>query len=200
MVVKKLDCNKTILLQIFPLQLFPFKCEFFLRGILHKGLLEHQETYCNSKSSSKVLQLTGWCFQLFKNAYSVHGHFPGAPQSWRKHAVCPGNFAEVTEQILGKIGPENSKLTYSHGQYLFHYVSDRRIIYMCITEDVSEALAFARMRRALKYLYDCLIQCVTYLYSRSSSGPELSPSSTKFATDSSPLMARRRSRKPCHTP
>lgn len=34
-----------------------------------------------------------------------------------KYASCAGNFTEVTEQILGKIGPEDSKLTYSHGRY-----------------------------------------------------------------------------------
>lgn len=34
-----------------------------------------------------------------------------------KYASCAGNFTEVTEQILSKIGPEDSKLTYSHGRY-----------------------------------------------------------------------------------
>jgi len=52
-----------------------------------------------------------------------------------KYASCAGNFAEVTEQILSKIPPENGKLTYSHGSYLFHYVTDERIIYLCITDD-----------------------------------------------------------------
>lgn len=52
-----------------------------------------------------------------------------------KYASCAGNFTEVTEQILGKIPPENSKLTYSHGSYLFHYICEDRIIYLCITDD-----------------------------------------------------------------
>jgi len=34
-----------------------------------------------------------------------------------QHASCAGNFIEVTEQVLAKISPENSKLTYSHGRY-----------------------------------------------------------------------------------
>ncbi|XP_014675820.1 PREDICTED: vesicle-associated membrane protein 7-like isoform X1 [Priapulus caudatus] len=55
-----------------------------------------------------------------------------------KYAGCAGNFAEVTEQILAKIPPENGKLTYSHANYLFHYVCEDRIIYMCITDDVFE--------------------------------------------------------------
>lgn len=52
-----------------------------------------------------------------------------------KYASCAGNFAEVTEQILAKIPPENGKLTYSHGSYLFHYTAEDRIIYLCITDD-----------------------------------------------------------------
>lgn len=52
-----------------------------------------------------------------------------------KYASCAGNFTEVTEQILSKIGPEDSKLTYSHGSYLFHYISEDRIIYLCISDD-----------------------------------------------------------------
>lgn len=53
-----------------------------------------------------------------------------------KHAACAGNFAEVTEQILAKIGPEDSKLTYSHMSYLFHYVKEDNVAYLCITDDV----------------------------------------------------------------
>ncbi|KAJ8348216.1 hypothetical protein SKAU_G00268050 [Synaphobranchus kaupii] len=52
-----------------------------------------------------------------------------------KHAWCGGNFLEVTEQILAKIPSENNKLTYSHGSYLFHYICQDRIIYLCITDD-----------------------------------------------------------------
>ncbi|XP_073216653.1 vesicle-associated membrane protein 7 isoform X8 [Lepidochelys kempii] len=52
-----------------------------------------------------------------------------------KHAWCGGNFLEVTEQILARIPSENNKLTYSHGNYLFHYICQDRIIYLCITDD-----------------------------------------------------------------
>ncbi|KAL8617330.1 Vesicle-associated membrane protein [Nucella lapillus] len=53
-----------------------------------------------------------------------------------KYASCAGNFTEVTEQILNKIPQDqNSKLTYSHGSYLFHYVAEDRIVYLCITDD-----------------------------------------------------------------
>uniref|UniRef100_A0A0A9XVK9 Vesicle-associated membrane protein 7 n=2 Tax=Lygus hesperus TaxID=30085 RepID=A0A0A9XVK9_LYGHE len=54
------------------------------------------------------------------------------------YATCPGNFTEVTEQILSKIAPEDDKLSLSHNSYLFHYICENRIIYMCITDDEFE--------------------------------------------------------------
>ncbi|XP_072040978.1 vesicle-associated membrane protein 7-like [Amphiura filiformis] len=54
------------------------------------------------------------------------------------NAACTGNFTEVAEQILAKIPPGNAKLTYSHGSYLFHYISDDRIIFLCIADDEFE--------------------------------------------------------------
>lgn len=55
-----------------------------------------------------------------------------------KYAECVGNFAEVTEQIITKIPLDNHKLTYSHGNYLIHYICENRIVYMCITDDEFE--------------------------------------------------------------
>jgi len=52
-----------------------------------------------------------------------------------KQAECVGNFTEVTEQIISKIQLDNHKLTYSHGNYLIHYICEDRVIYMCITDD-----------------------------------------------------------------
>lgn len=44
-----------------------------------------------------------------------------------KFASCAGNFSEVTEQILSRIPPENSKLTYTQGRFVlivnFYYNS-----------------------------------------------------------------------------
>lgn len=58
------------------------------------------------------------------------------PTVLAKYAACAGNVEEVTEKILLKIPPQNDKLTYSQGPYLFHYICEDRIIYMCITDDV----------------------------------------------------------------
>ncbi|KAK9886890.1 hypothetical protein WA026_019147 [Henosepilachna vigintioctopunctata] len=55
-----------------------------------------------------------------------------------KYASCAGNFDEVTEQVVSKIPPHNDKLTYSHGNYLFHYICENKIIFMCITDDEFE--------------------------------------------------------------
>lgn len=74
-----------------------------------------------------------------------------------KYARCAGNFSEVTEQIIGKISPEQPKLTYSHGSYLFHYIYEDEIIYLCITEDDfdrSRAFAFLNeVKRRFKIAY-----------------------------------------------
>lgn len=62
------------------------------------------------------------------------------PTVLAKYATCAGNFAEVTEQIISKIPNHNDKLTYSHGNYLFHYICENRIIYMCISDDVRKII------------------------------------------------------------
>ncbi|XP_065058360.1 vesicle-associated membrane protein 7-like [Rhopilema esculentum] len=52
-----------------------------------------------------------------------------------KYAACSGNFQEITEHILSKIGTEDSKMTYTHANYLFHYIIEKQITYLCITDD-----------------------------------------------------------------
>lgn len=54
-----------------------------------------------------------------------------------KYADCVGNFSEVTDQILALITLDNHKLTYSHGSYLIHYICENKLIFMCITDEVS---------------------------------------------------------------
>lgn len=67
-----------------------------------------------------------------------------------KHATCAGNFQQVTEQILAKIPSENAKITYSHGNFLFHYIADDRIVYFAITEDDFERSVVFRYLAEIK--------------------------------------------------
>ncbi|KAF9108168.1 Vesicle-associated membrane protein [Mortierella sp. AM989] len=46
-----------------------------------------------------------------------------------------GNFTTVTEAILDKIPPNNSKLTYVYDRYLFHYICEDGLTYMCMADD-----------------------------------------------------------------
>ncbi|KAG0343861.1 Vesicle-associated membrane protein, partial [Podila humilis] len=46
-----------------------------------------------------------------------------------------GNFTTVTEAILEKIPDQNSKLSYVYDRYLFHYICEDGLIYMCMADD-----------------------------------------------------------------
>lgn len=52
-----------------------------------------------------------------------------------KYASCVGNFSEISDLVISKIPPGDGKMTYSHGDYLYHYISENNIIYLCITEN-----------------------------------------------------------------
>ncbi|GBC07780.1 hypothetical protein RclHR1_07690014 [Rhizophagus clarus] len=46
-----------------------------------------------------------------------------------------GNFTQVTQAILEKIPPNNSKLTYVYDRYLFHYICEDGLTYLCMADD-----------------------------------------------------------------
>ncbi|VVC44110.1 Longin domain,Longin-like domain,Synaptobrevin [Cinara cedri] len=52
-----------------------------------------------------------------------------------KHANYQGNFGEILEGVLIQIGVENKKQSLLHDHYLYHYICEDQIIYMCITDD-----------------------------------------------------------------
>ncbi|XP_033743167.1 vesicle-associated membrane protein 7-like [Pecten maximus] len=103
-----------------------------------------------------------------------------------KYASCAGNFTEVTEQIISKIAPENSKLTYSHGSYLFHYVCDDRIVYLCITDDDferSKAFLFLNeIKRRFQAQYGVRAQ-TALPYAMNSEFSRIMASQMKFVTE-----------------
>lgn len=80
-----------------------------------------------------------------------------------KYASCAGNFTEVTEQIMTKIPPDNGKLTYSHGSYLFHYICENRIIYMCVTDDVSIIILLVLLNSLFSLHYRKLGGMIAYM-------------------------------------
>lgn len=51
-----------------------------------------------------------------------------------KYSDYEANFMEVTEQILAKVPIHNNKLTYTNGNYAFHYISENKLVYFCITD------------------------------------------------------------------
>jgi len=57
------------------------------------------------------------------------------PTILAEHSTGKQNFSQATQAILGKIPPNNSKLTYVWEQYLFHYVSEGGIIYLVMADD-----------------------------------------------------------------
>jgi len=52
-----------------------------------------------------------------------------------KYASCVGNFSEISDLVLAKIPAEDGKMTYSHGDYLYHYINRNNIIALAITDD-----------------------------------------------------------------
>ncbi|KAI9320113.1 synaptobrevin domain-containing protein [Dichotomocladium elegans] len=52
-----------------------------------------------------------------------------------EHSNSSGNFGQVTQAILEKIPPNNSKLTYVYDSYLFHYICEDGITYMCMGDN-----------------------------------------------------------------
>ncbi|CDH58873.1 vesicle-associated membrane protein 714 [Lichtheimia corymbifera JMRC:FSU:9682] len=52
-----------------------------------------------------------------------------------EHTNSNGNFGQVTQAILEKIPPTNSKLTYVYGSHLFHYICEDGLTYMCMADD-----------------------------------------------------------------
>lgn len=61
-----------------------------------------------------------------------------------KYASCAGNFAEVSEQILGRIPPENAKLTYTQSRsvLILMLLNCLLLISMCIHTTLAKLVFF----------------------------------------------------------
>jgi len=52
-----------------------------------------------------------------------------------KYASCVGNFSEISDLVISKIPFGDGKMTYKHGSYLYHYIQEEGLVYLCITEE-----------------------------------------------------------------
>ncbi|KAG8188273.1 hypothetical protein JTE90_012107 [Oedothorax gibbosus] len=92
-----------------------------------------QQPIVHQKDSLKTLDYISVTAMAGKSIlYSVIAH---GTSVLCKYARCAGNFAEVTEFVLAEISPDQPRLSYSHGNYLYHYVYEDEIIYLCITDE-----------------------------------------------------------------
>jgi vesicle-associated membrane protein 7 len=46
-----------------------------------------------------------------------------------------GNFPTITRVLLGKITLEDGRMSYIYDQYVFHYIIENNIIYLCLCDD-----------------------------------------------------------------
>ncbi|RKP08683.1 Longin-like domain-containing protein [Thamnocephalis sphaerospora] len=65
----------------------------------------------------------------------IYGLVARGPTILAEHTASTGNFTTVTQHILEKIPAEDSKLTYVYDRYLFHYVCQDGIVYLCMADD-----------------------------------------------------------------
>jgi len=61
-----------------------------------------------------------------------------------RHATCVGNFGEISELVLAKVREqEQAKMTFTQGEFLFHYTARQGVVTLVITDaDFERATAF----------------------------------------------------------
>ena len=52
-----------------------------------------------------------------------------------EHTSSTGNFTTVTQNILDRIPDKDAKCTYVYDRYLFHYVRESGIVYLCMADE-----------------------------------------------------------------
>eukprot|EP01035_Chromulina_nebulosa_P026774 gene26774-35095_t len=61
-----------------------------------------------------------------------------------EHTNSTGNFPTVTRVLLAKIPEHDSKMSYVYDMYVFHYIVDQGIIFLCMSdENTKRRLAFS---------------------------------------------------------
>lgn len=60
-----------------------------------------------------------------------------------EHSEQKGNFKSIARQIVDKLPSKTTKVSYNYDSYMFHIMSDKGIIYLCMSEkDFGNRLAF----------------------------------------------------------
>lgn len=55
-----------------------------------------------------------------------------------EYTFTTGNFPTITRVLLGKIEDKDGKMSYVYDQYVFHYIIENHIIYMCMCDDMDK--------------------------------------------------------------
>lgn len=55
-----------------------------------------------------------------------------------EYTATSGNFPTVTRLLLAKITDTDGKMSYVYDQFVFHYIVEKHIIYMCMCDDLEK--------------------------------------------------------------
>ena len=53
-------------------------------------------------------------------------------------ACSSGNFPTITRVLLGKISGAEEKMSYQYDEYAFHYITENKITFLCMSDDVNK--------------------------------------------------------------
>ena len=49
-----------------------------------------------------------------------------------------GNFPTITRLLLGKISGVDEKMSYQYDEYAFHYITESKITFLCMSDDIDK--------------------------------------------------------------
>ncbi|KAF9067923.1 synaptobrevin-domain-containing protein, partial [Rhodocollybia butyracea] len=70
-----------------------------------------------------------------------------------EHKAGSRDFSQATQTILSKIPPNNSRLSYVWDNFLFHYVSENRFVYLVMADDSAGRHTLISMFRKMPFAF-----------------------------------------------
>lgn len=68
-----------------------------------------------------------------------------------EHTTSGGNFPTITRVLLNKIKDEDGRMSYIYDSYMFHYIVENHITYLCMSDDSSKTrIAFTFLEDIMK--------------------------------------------------